>query len=247
MNSNTYLAAALLAATQLTALNTSADTLSISAGVGGWGQASDGNFQKTNDPAAVDLKNNLFWQDETQTYAFVTFEHFVPIIPNVRIMHTTLDQSGSGNTDFVFDGQDFSGQVSNDFSFETLDLVAYYEVLDNVVSLDLGLTIRNITIDYNIVNGGAAASDSIDETIPMLYGMVGASPWPDLIISGEISYISFDGSTMSDFIAKVAYTTDFFVGFEAGYRNMTLELEDVSETNADISFDGVFAGAYVKF
>jgi outer membrane protein len=251
MNSKTYLAAALLAATQLTSLNTSADTLSISAGAGGWGQASDGNFQKTTDPSAVDLNDNLFWQDETQTYAFVTFEHFVPIIPNVRIMHTSLDQAGSGNTNFIFDGQQFGDPngneiVSNDFSFETLDLLAYYEVLDNVVSLDLGLNIRNITIDYTIVNG-AAVNDSVDETIPMLYAMVGASPWPDLIISGEVSYISFDGSTMSDFIAKVAYTTDFFVGFEAGYRNLTLELDDVSETDADMTFDGLFAGAYLKF
>ena len=246
MKSKTYLAAALLAAAQLTTINTNADTLSISAGVGGWGQASDGNFQKHTDPAAVDLNDNLFWQDETQTYAFVTFEHFVPIVPNVRLMHTSLDQSGSGDTDFVFDGQNFSGQVSNDFSFETLDLLAYYEVLDNVVSLDLGLNIRNIKIDYTIVNGGPV-NDSVDETIPMLYAMVGVSPLPDLIISAETSYISFDGSTMTDFIARVAYTTSYFVGVEAGYRSLTIELDDVSETDADMTFDGLFAGAYLKF
>jgi len=150
-------------------------------------------------------------------------------------------------TTFVFDGQTFTGNVDNDISIETTDLIAYYEVLDNVVSLDLGLNIRNLKIDYTIISTGSTTSDSVSETIPMLYALIGASPWPDLIISGELSYIAFEGNTVSDFTAKIAYTTDFFVGFEAGYRKQTFELDDASETDADLDFDGVFAGAYLKF
>lgn len=247
MKSTTYIAAALMAATQLTSFGAGADALSITAGAGGWGQASSGNFQRHTDPASVDVEKHLFWGDETQGYMFASFEHFVPLIPNVRVMRTTLDQSGNGNTNFVFDGQTFSGQVSNDFSIETLDLIAYYEVLDNIVSLDLGLNIRNVKIDYLIASSGTSITSDVDETIPMLYALVGVSPLPDLIISGETSYMTFGGSTMSDFTAKIAYTTNFFVGFEAGYRKQTFEFDDVSNTDAKIDFDGIFAGAYVKF
>jgi len=110
----------------------------------------------------------------------------------------------------------------------------------------IGLNLRNLKVDYTINNGGNV-TDSISATVPMLYAWVGASPWPDLIISGELSYIAFDGSSVSDFTAKVAYTTELFVGVEAGYRKQSFELDDISGTNANLDFDGVFAGAYLKF
>ena len=233
-------------ATLATPFTVNADFLSISAGGGIWNETPDGNIQKTIDPVNIDVENNLFWKEETQGYFFITVEHPVPIIPNVKLMSTKIDQSGQGNTTFDFNGQTFTGSVSNDFSIETLDLIAYYEVLDNVVSLDLGLNIRNLKIDYNI-NNGSSTTDSVSETIPMLYAAVGASPWPELLISGELSYISYSGSSISDFTAKVSYTTNFLLGFEAGYRKLSFELDDVSDTNANINFDGVFAGAYLKF
>ena len=230
-----------------------ADTLSISAGAGIWNTSPTGSFQKKGDPTAVNIKDDLFWSDETQGYFYATLEHPVPIIPNVRIMATNIEQSGSGNTAFVFDGTTYTGNVTNDFSIETVDLIAYYEILDNVVSLDIGLNVRSLKVDYTITgtepitSTSVTTSDSISETIPMLYALVGASPIPDLIISGELSYVAYDGSTISDFTAKVAYTTSFFVGLEAGYRKQQYTFSDVSSTDADLSFDGVFAGAYLKF
>ncbi len=230
-----------------TPFSTHADTLSISAGAGVWNTSPTGNFQKIGDPNAVNIKDNLFWDDESQGYLFATLEHPVPIIPNVKIIATNIDQSGSGDTNFTFDGTLYDGNVSNDFSIQTIDLIGYYEILDNVVSLDIGLNIRNLKVDYTITSTTASTSDSLSETIPMLYAQIGGSPMPDLIISGELSYIAFSGSSISDFTAKIAYTTSFFVGFEAGYRKQQYTFDDISETDADLNFDGVFAGAYLKF
>jgi outer membrane protein len=235
-----------LSAVLISPVSANADILSFSAGGGVWNTSPDGSFQATNDPGAVSVTDNLFWGSESQGYFFATLEHPVPIIPNVKLMYTKIEQSGSGNTTFTFDGLPFSGKVSNDFKIENLDLIAYYEVLDNVVSLDLGLDIRNMKIDYSIVNG-STASDSFDETVPLLYVLVGVSPLPDLLISGEVSYLKYSGSSISDMTAKISYTTDFFVGFEAGYRIQKYEFDDVSGYNADLTFDGMFAGAYVKF
>lgn len=226
-----------------------ADTLSFLVGAGAWNTSPSGNFQKIGDPTGVDIDKDLFWGSETSGYLFATFEHPVPILPNVRLTANRIDQSGSGTTNFTFDGVTYSGDVSNDFSIQTIDLIGYYEILDNVVSLDVGLNIRSLSVDYTIkeTTGGNVTTDSMSETIPMLYLLVGASPIPDLTISGELNYIAYSGSTISDFTAKVAYTTSFFVGFEGGYRKQQYTFDDVSGTDADLSFDGFFAGAYMKF
>jgi outer membrane protein len=126
-------------------LSAQADFLSFTVGGGIWNESPGGNFQKTTDPGSVDVENNLFWDTESQGYLFATFEHFVPLIPNFRLMHTRMEHTGSGDSGgFTFDGQPFTGNVNNDFSIETTDLIAYYEVLDNIASLDIGLTIRKL-------------------------------------------------------------------------------------------------------
>jgi outer membrane protein len=226
-----------------------ADVLSLSAGAGIWSESPSGNFQKTIDPAAVDIEDNLFWDTEPQAYAFITLEHFVPVIPNARLSYNKIDHSGQGNTDFVYDGIRYNGDINNDISIETLDLLLYYEVLDNVVSLDLGLNIRQLSVDFDITDVATEvkSTNTTNETIPMVYALLGFSPLPDLIISGEISYVSYDDSSISDFTAKVAYTTSFFVGIEAGYRSQKYALDDADGTDADLTFEGPFAGAYLKF
>ena len=67
-------------------LTSNADTLSISAGGGIWNTSSSGTFGKTSDATQVDVKDNLFWGDESQGYLFATLEHFVPIIPNLKLV-----------------------------------------------------------------------------------------------------------------------------------------------------------------
>jgi len=227
----------------------SADVLSFAIGGGVWNETPEGNIiQPSNAPTpSVDVKNNLFWTEESQGYLFATLEHPIPILPNVRLMYTSLDHAGSGTTSFDFDGVTYSGNVANDFTIEETDLLLYYEVLDNVVSLDLGLNIRLLDITFKINDGTSNTEDSVSGTVPMIYGLVGGSPWPGVLLSAEANYMTYSGSTISDFNAKISYTTNFFVGFEAGYRTQTIELDDVDNTDANLDFKGPFIGAYLKF
>jgi len=227
-----------------------ADILSFAIGGGVWNETPTGNIIKPSGAITptVDVENNLFWSEESQGYLFATLEHPVPILPNVRLMYTKLDHAGSGTTNFAFDGESFSGTVANEFSIEQTDILGYYEVLDNVVSLDLGLNIRLLDLTYQIVDdAGTNTSGSVSAPVPMLYALIGGSPWPGLLLSAEGNYMSISGSTISDFNAKISYTTDFFVGIEAGYRTQTIELDDVDDTNAKLDFKGPFIGAYLKF
>jgi len=224
-----------------------ADVLSVTVGGGLWNATPDGNFNKVTDPNSVDVKDDLFLDTESQGYAFITIEHFVPIIPNIRVMYTDNSYAGNGASSFTFDGQTFTGNVVSDIKMTNLDLLAYYEVLDNIVSLDIGLNIRQLSIDYTIISTASTTTDSFNETFPMLYALAGVSPWPDFLLSAEMSYVTYSGSTISDLTAKVSYTTNFLLGIEAGYRRQTLKLDNISDTNADVTFDGPFVGAYLKF
>jgi len=243
----------LLSLTLAAPLSANADILSLSVGGGAWNETPNGNYQKIGDPNEVSVTDNLFWEKESQGYVFAILEHPVPLLPNIKVSHTKIEHDGNGNTPiFTFNGKDFNGKVINDVSIESLDLYAYYEILDNIVSLDLGLNIRNLKIAYNIeAKAGpittVSESDSVSATFPMLYAMAGVTPWPGLTISGELSYIAYSGNSISDFTAKIAYTTDYFVGLELGYRKQSYEFDDISDTDADLSFDGIFAGAYLKF
>lgn len=246
MKFNNLITGSLLAAMPVMA---AADVLSFTIGGGIWNETPEGNIiQPSGAPTpSVDVKNQLFWSEESQGYLFATLEHPVPILPNVRLMYTSLDHAGSGNTSFEFDGVTYSGNVANDFTIEQTDLLFYYEVLDNVVSLDLGLNVRLLDISFTINDGISNTSESVSGTVPMIYGMVGGSPWPGVLLSAEANYMTLSGSTISDFNAKISYTTDFFVGVEAGYRTQTIELDDIDDTDANLDFKGPFIGAYVKF
>ncbi len=228
-----------------------ADTLSVTVGGGLWNEAPSGTIQKNGDPATVDLNNDLFFNTSNQGYFFANFEHPVPLLPNIRVLYTNIDHSGSGSSTFTYNGQSFTGNITSDAKIKTLDMIAYYQVLDNVVNLDLGINIRKLDVSYNFTSSAGplsqTASDSVSKTIPMLYGLIGVSPWPGLTISADVSYLSYSGSKISDITAKIAYTTKMHIGVEAGYRREQLILDNIDNSNASITFGGAFAGAYVKF
>jgi outer membrane protein len=226
-----------------------ADTLSVAIGGGMWKEDPSGFFrnESAGDLTDVSLKDDLFWKEESQGYLFITFEHPVPIIPNVRILTTSLDHSGNGTATFVLDGKTFTGDVASTGSFDQTDITAYWEVLDNVVSLDLGLNVKFLDFSYSVASTGESTSDSLDATIPMLYGMVGVSPIPGLFLGVEGNYVSLSGNSLTDLVAKVSYTTDFYLGVEGGFRSQSYKLDDVDGYFGTLDFEGPFLGAYVKF
>jgi outer membrane protein len=226
---------------------TMADTLSVSIGGGMWQEDPSGYFRNASDPTNVDVKDDLYWTEENQGYLFVTLEHPVPLIPNFRVMTTSLDHSGSGTASFVLNGKTFTGDVTSSGSFDQTDLTAYWEILDNVVSLDLGLNVKLLDFSYSVASTGESTSDSLSATIPMLYGLVGASPIPGLFLGVEGNWIGYDGNNLTDLTAKISYTTDYFFGIEGGYRSQTYELDDVDGYFGKLEFKGPFVGAYLKF
>jgi outer membrane protein len=232
-----------------------ADTLlGVYIGADGWRSNVAGSFGNS-EPAP-----EFNFGSKTQGAYFITLEHPIPVLPNVRLAHNQLEASGITVLDgqFSFAGQDYSVNttVANQVALTNTDIVLYYELLDNsVVALDFG-------VNSKLINGSAAvqeqtqnglqAEESVSQWLPMLYlsSKIGL-PLTGLDVFAQGSYVGWSGSRMYDIQAGVGYelinslTVD--VRVKLGYRAVNLRLDDLDELYSNLDFKGVFAGVELHF
>ncbi|NVJ51992.1 MAG: TIGR04219 family outer membrane beta-barrel protein [Gammaproteobacteria bacterium] len=239
-----------LALASVFSLASHADTLGIYAGYGYWkpdfnGTIANGSDQSLNFDSNIDIK------DENQSSLYIAFEHPIPVIPNIMVVDQEMGSNGSGTYVGSFGGQVFAGDVTTDFDMSHRDYTLYYEILDNWVNLDLGITGRQFdgyveVVDAN--NSSNRAYETLDATLPMLYGKARFDlPLTGLSVSAIINYISASGNTISDTALVLGYETSFGLGLEGGIRTFNLELDDEDDFTSDLEFDGVFVNATYHF
>jgi len=233
-----------------------ADTLGLRAGAGIWDHDPSGyiRYQSTNSSNNADLKDDLNLESDQESYFYALFEHPVPLIPNVKVMRTGLTSSGSGtiNSSFTYGGEDYNAteQIDSELVLDHTDVTVYWQLLDNIVSFDFGLTAKMVDAEATLrqtTGGGNTVTNTFDGTVPMGYLAVGATPWPDVELRLEGSALSVGDNSLTDYTAKVTYTTDYLLGIEAGYRSLELELDDLDDVYSNMKFEGPFAGLYLHF
>ncbi|GAB1258203.1 TIGR04219 family outer membrane beta-barrel protein [Aurantivibrio plasticivorans] len=236
-----------------------ADTiLGIYAGAGVWQSDLSGSIAETGTIEA-DLRD-LGIQDQDVNFVYIALEHPVPVIPNIRLQMTDLAVDGSGalTTDFTLDGQTFSASsdVNSDIDLSHTDATLYYELLDNWITLDFGLTFRQFdgSIDVAAVSGpqaGTSVSEEFDETLPLVY-LKGQFDLPltGFYAGAAGNYIGYDGNDMTDYQLFAGWMSDgwvFDLGVEVGYRTFSLTLDDVADLDADLELDGAYASLNIHF
>ena len=237
---------ALVALLPLTAM--SATVLGIQAGGGSWTHAPSGDITASDGGAgtSADLENDLNLSKKTEGYSYFILEHPIPVIPNIKYVNTKLTSSGSGtaNVSFTFNGTAYNTvtALTTVLELNQTDAILYYEILDNVVSLDFGLNAKTITGKASVNTD----STTFSATIPMLYVAAEISLPAGFAVAADISTISAAGNTVSDTTVKLTYTSDYYLGLEAGLRTQSYTL-DVDSVKANMKFSGVFAGVYFKF
>lgn len=200
-------------------------------------------------------KGEFSFDQKNQASVSVSIEHPVPVLPNVRLRYTALKGNDTQNVgQFEFGGKQFTQDVNLDIDLTSTDLVLYYEVLDNVVSVDVGLAAKLIEGDIVAKEkpGIHKETVSLDEAVPMAYVSAGAKlPLTGLSVKAEVAGVSYQGSRLTDAQAEIKY--DFIdnpaidLGIKAGYRQITAKLEDVEDTDADIEFKGPYVGVELHF
>lgn len=239
-----------LTAAALAAPMAHADLIGLHAVADGWRYDGNADVAQTGtSPERFELGS------QTVPSLALAFEHPLPLLPNVRVQYTTLKGNDTLNSLlFKFDNKVYVGNVNFDLDASTLDLIAYYELLDNVVSVDAGLGAKLIKGDLTASGNlnTTASTVSVNQTIPVVYASATVKlPFTGLSVNATGNGLSFDGSSISDLAAAVQYklldVPGFDVGLRAGYRQVHLQLDDVDGIDADATFKGPFLGVQAHF
>lgn len=227
-----------------------ADIVGLGANVSYWDSDLSGKAVSNGD--AVDVENDLDLSSDSNVNLTAYLEHPVPLLPNVRLNYTSIEQSGRGELGADFDNivVNLGGatEVDSDLDLDQLDLTLYYEVLDNWVNLDLGLTIRDLDGELKVqeVNGTAASESEIDAVVPMGYLAARFDlPLTGVSVGGEANLISFDGDSVYDYNAYGQYEIAM-LQLRAGYREIAIDYED-GDDELDVDLGGPFVSAGLRF
>ncbi len=204
------------------------------AGIGG--EASAGS-------TTVDMESDLNFDNDSFFELAASFEHPVPIIPNLKVRLTSLDQTEDGEIDTDFDGAN-AGDVTSSFDLTHYDVIAYYEILDNWVSVDVGLDVKVFDGKLEIEGTSDSSSTSIDEFLPLPYAKAEIElPFTGMAFGAELSGLSYSGNGIYDARARIRQNISLaFV--ELGYRQMAIKIDDIGSANLEVDVD--YSGVYLS-
>lgn len=202
----------------------------------------------------ADVEDDLGYDDGRQTVVYLGLEHAVPILPNLRLKHSTLSDEARGQVQntFTFGGQPFvtTTNVVSSFDLDYTDLTLYYSPLDNVVKIDLGITARQIDGDFVIEQDGVPANrgeETISEVIPLIHvGAYGKLPLTGFYATGEVNAVGYDGNNITDVRAGIGWISSFLLGVELGYSQLALDV-DVDDVIADVEIGGPYLALSLNF
>lgn len=237
----------------MVAMTAKADLVSVSGGV--FSYKVDGSLR--NDPSAsntIDLKNDLGMKDDKEFQGFLYIEHPIPILPNIRIGRTNLKLTGDGTTTkpFTFNGTNFptSGlSIKSNADLSHTDLGVYWNLWDTGFKFDLGLNAKifDSKVTLNANNGTYVATTTFSKTIPLLYTALAIPvPGTGFKFAGDLSTVSYNGDSFTDYLVRLRYDTDFALGIELGYRSISIKYENGNE-NYRLDAKGPYLNATLSF
>lgn len=251
MKSSALITVSIALSLSLFNLTAHADTLGFRLGGYSWDQEFDGEIKDGTD--FIDLDSSLGIDDESNNVLFFALEHPIPVLPNILIQQSELEASGDSTLTeaFEFDDGDFdiADDIVTDIDLSHTDLTLYYEVLDNWVNLDLGLTVRKFDGSARIalLDGSETAEEDLDAAVPLIYAAAKFElPLTGTYVSANINTLSAGDASITDLTFALGYESDFGLGIEIGTRAMDLDYED-DEEEADIEIDGKYINLFYHF
>ncbi|MDG1663452.1 MAG: TIGR04219 family outer membrane beta-barrel protein [Pseudomonadales bacterium] len=253
MNKRFFMAAIAWATFPLASLTQADSLLGLYGGISSWEQSYDGTIQDldiTGGGDEIDFNNDLGLDEEKGNVIYIALEHGVPVFPNVKVQNTDIETVATGNPSKTinYGGETFqvSDTITTDADLSHTDVTMYYQVLDNWLSLDIGVTVRLFDGFINITSEiGDSASEDFNALVPLLYTKARF----DLPLSGAYADIYAnalgDGDNMFvDFQATIGYESSLGAGVEIGFRSLDLELDDIDDVAIDLTIDGAFVGVF---
>ena len=223
--------------------------------VGGYSHTPKGTIAFENE--AIDVVDTLKWENKTDVFASLYFEHPIPVIPNIKVGVSTLSHDGKGGVDkaFNFGGKEFrSGfSVTTGIDLNMLDGTLYYEIFDNdLLVFDIGVTAKYIDGNVYINSPKTVRTDAVEEstdfkgTLPLLYSKLRIGiPTTNIALQVEANVIAYEENLLYDVEAGFRYILFSSMvlgdmGAEVGYKQIKLKIDDIEGFTMDVDFSGVY-------
>ena len=168
-----------------------------------------------------------------------------------------MEASGTGTISETFSlgGVSYTTNetVVSDVDLSHIDGTLYYEILDNWISLDLGITARMFDGDASASGSINGASESdFSGVIPMGYAYAKFElPFTGWFVSGTLNTLSFEDDSITDMNASVGYFSDGLMvldwGVNVGFRQFSIDAEELDDLYADVDISGPFAEFILHF
>lgn len=207
------------------------------------------------DDLILDLSDTNVKRSEKGNVFYVALEHPVPFLPNIKLQQNNITAKGSGNYQIIgIFGVD-TIYVNDKSDLEHTDFTFYYEIFDNWVNLDLGLSAKyfnGFTHDYSLRSGQEgvyySVRNDLDEWVPLLYAKGQFDlPFTGLSAYGSIQALGIDSNDVTDLELGVNYESKSGLGAVLGYRSLDVEFEKNGETTLNTKVDGFFVGINFHF
>lgn len=246
------IAVAIIAPTLMFAGTAQADTiLGVYAGGQIWDTTNSGSF------GSGSGSQEFAFTDEKQQSFYVALEHPIPLLPNIKVRENELVTQGAVtlNQDFTYNGQGYTANTTLDSTVDLshTDFTLYYEIFDNdLLSIDLGVTAKKVDGLLAVRDAQTENSLQSDGWIPTGYAQVRVGiPATDLTIYGLANAISVDDSSIRDMEAGIEYrlveNLAIDLNLQLGYRDITIELDDLDDIYSDLQFKGPYLGLEIHF
>lgn len=230
------------------------DALGLQAGAGLWYINLEGDVGQNGSTTTLD---DLGFDNETSNVFWAMLEHPIPILPNLRVMHSSISATENSTTSqqFIIGGIviDAEVRVVTDMDLSHTDATLYYELLDNWVTFDLGVTARQMS-GYVEVQSEVTqtARAELEGVVPMAYVNLQLDfPGSGWSMGGTANAISYRGDNVTDLSARLGYafevTPAMEIGVNFGYRTLTLQAEEFDDLYADATISGSFAELVIHF
>lgn len=222
-----------------------ADVLGFQVGASSWTPDYSGSFGNT--AADINIENDLGFDDESHSIIWLKLEHPIPAIPNFKFTSNNLDASSSSTLSSAinYEGQTFtaSTDVTSRFDMTNTEITAYYELLDNWINLDVGLTLRKYDGRVSIND----AVGNLDFSLPLLY--VNAQidlPFTGFFVDTTLNTISAGDSEITETMVALGYESGLGLGGRLGLRTLDLVFDE-SDLDVDLEFEGVYLDVFYHF
>ena len=209
--------------------------------------------------SGIDIVSGAGVSKAEQTGYYVEFEHFIPLIPNVKFEERTLTFTGTATVNIP--NTVITASSPSIFSWDHQDAIFYWGVpfstwlpMIDAADFGFGLKLGNMLAGITNVSetkfplGAPYGYARLHITPPLLFG---------LGFEAEVKYISATYKSAELSFAEYVIKADWFLeapipvidialGVEAGYRTTSLKAT-IDSAAFNLGFEGVFFGVVGKF